>query len=306
MSETKTDPSENKSTSALTRIVENFRRSTSGEKVTCLNCGAVNPAGQDKCENCEEPLQKPAPLAVNFIESIIRPMRAMPRIAATAPIMQAFLVVMLMASIYIFMGAYSTLSSLDQLQPELDKFNREYPAATDNLKPEDRFIKFVYYLRADNNARADKTKFNQDFQTELDKIKPEDRLTRYNNFINSPPTPGLLFIVTTYLFLIMSWAFFAIAIFYTARIFYRNDNRGTIPSILAVVGFARVATLGALLFLLPIPNEIAYGLQIALLAWQLVLAVIGTRAATGLSWNRCAIIVVLPALLFRFFLQLPI
>jgi hypothetical protein len=267
MSETKTNSSDAKPT-ALSQIIETFKRSTSGEKVTCLNCGAVNPAGEEKCENCGEALERPAPLLINAVETIIRPMRAMRRIAATSPVMQAFLVVVLMVAIYILVGSLVRLFSLQQ-------------------------------------ALNDYPKFLQDFHDELAKLKPEDQPTAVSNFVNNPPVPGLAFVLSNFIFLLISWGFFSLAVYYTARIFYRNDSHATIPSLLSIVGFARITNLASFVFLLPLTTEIGYGLQIALLAWQLVLIVIGTRFSSGLSWNRCAVIVVIPALLFRFFLQIP-
>src|SRR3954469_4358372 len=121
MSETKTNSPETRP-SALTQIVDNFKRATRGDKVICLNCGAVNPAGEEKCENCGELLERPAPLLINAFETVIRPMRAMRRIAATSPVMQAFLLVLLMIAIYILIGSLVRYISLQQALDDYPKF----------------------------------------------------------------------------------------------------------------------------------------------------------------------------------------
>ncbi len=306
MSETKTESSGTRRTTSLGQLLGDFWRKTSGDSIICLNCGTSNPLGETSCENCEKTLQRPASTVVNVFDTLFRPLRGMARIAATAPVRQAFVVVIGMIAVYLLVGVISTLLTLNQVEPEVTNFNRDYPAAQDQLAPEDRFVKFTYYLRSTAAVRADKVKFEQDFKTELDKVKPEDRIRAYNSFLNNPPVPGVTFIVAQLVFLLLSWSFFSISLFYTARLFYRNDTRANMFQLLAVVGFARLSGLSGFLFLIPLPSEAGYGLQIAALVWQLGLVVVGVRFSTGLSWNRAAIIVAIPFLIFRFFLNIPI
>jgi hypothetical protein len=306
MSETKPDSTETVRPSAFGQIGEVFRRSTSGEYVFCNYCGAVNHTGEEACENCGEALERPASMLMNCIDTIVRPFRAMPRLVATAPVLQAMLMVVLMIAIYIFMIAFTTKTGWDQALVDQATFNQLYPAETDSLPIQDRFLRFFFYVNATSAERDDRAKFDKDFQTELNKHTPEERLTSYTKSLDNPPVPGALFIVSQFLYLLISWVFFALAVYYVGRIFFRSAIRGTVVSLMAVVGFARITNLASLVFLLSPPVELSYGLTILLLAWQLGLIVIGTHFSTGLTWGRCAIVVVIPALLFRFLLGVPI
>lgn len=105
----------------MSRIYEHFQRQISNDKVMCLNCGAINPVGLENCENCDNSLEQPRPLVINMVETIIRPQRAMARIAATMPIMQAFLVVVAVASVYLIFQMIGRLTSIQSIADNLSK-----------------------------------------------------------------------------------------------------------------------------------------------------------------------------------------
>ncbi len=105
----------------MSRIYEHFQRQISSDKVMCLNCGALNPIGLEECENCDSSLEHPRPLLINMVQTIIRPQRALARIAATMPIMQAFLVVVAVASIYLVFQMIGRLTSIQSIADNLSK-----------------------------------------------------------------------------------------------------------------------------------------------------------------------------------------
>lgn len=105
----------------MSKVYEQFQRQLSNDKVVCLNCGAINPLGLENCENCDNALQQPKSLLVNMIETIIRPQRAMARIAATMPVMQAFLTVVAVSSIYLVFQMIGRLTSIQSIADDLSK-----------------------------------------------------------------------------------------------------------------------------------------------------------------------------------------
>ncbi len=239
----------------MLKLYDGFRAKTAGDKVECLNCGAMNEAGAKTCENCDKALEQPASLLVNALETIIRPQRAMQRIAATAPIKQAFLVVIAMIAVYIFVGAIITQLALENILNDLNSVS-------------DLLRKQILELR-------------------------------------EPPVPGLVFILSNFFFLIISWLLFSLGILYAGRMLYRKEARLNFVSLASIVGFARITTLASLIFILPL-EQFSTILSILLLLWQLGLITVGVRFSTGLPWTRTILIVLIPALLFRFLLQLPI
>ncbi len=310
MSETTTETPETQNPNPVNRFTESFRRATRTDLVTCLNCGAVNQAGEVKCENCGEPLQQPANLYVNIAQTLVLPQKAMPRIAATSPVLQAFLVVILMAAITTLLSVFATLVVFQELLNDQTKFNQDFAATITTQPPEERLTQLFYYFRAPAEERADPAKFNASYATWLDqnKITPEKRLQNYNDFTSNPPLPGALFLVSQILYLLISWVFFALAIYYAVKLVFRNAApRTSMVSLLSVVGFARITTIGALVFLLPQgPAELQAVLQILLIVWKIALITVGVKYSTGLAWTRSAIIVVALALVFQLFLKIPI
>ncbi|MDB5078755.1 MAG: hypothetical protein JWP00_679 [Chloroflexi bacterium] len=105
----------------MSRIYEHFQRQISNDKVMCLNCGAINPLGLENCENCEHTLERPRPLLINMVDTIIRPQRAMARVAATMPVMQAFLAVVAVASVYLIFQMIGRLTSIQSILDNLSK-----------------------------------------------------------------------------------------------------------------------------------------------------------------------------------------
>lgn len=117
------------------RVYEQFLRQISSDKVMCLNCGAINPLGVENCENCDNELQQPKSLWLNMLDTIIRPMKAMARIAATMPIMQAFLAVIVAASIFIFFQVFTYYESLQDALGRIDELWRNVDTRNTLLDP---------------------------------------------------------------------------------------------------------------------------------------------------------------------------
>jgi ribosomal protein L40E len=105
----------------MSRIYDQFQRQLANDKVMCLNCGAINPLGLENCENCDNSLEQPRPLLINMVETIVRPQRAMARIAATMPVMQAFLAVVAVSSVYLIFQMIGRLTSIQSIADDLSK-----------------------------------------------------------------------------------------------------------------------------------------------------------------------------------------
>ena len=263
----------------MMKFYEGFRQQTSGEKVLCLECGATNQAGAEACENCGSPLYKPAPFFQNLLQTIILPGRAMPRIAATSPVTQAFLVVILGVLAFIISGALSIQQSYQDLLGAVNQYNDGKP---DLLRQ---------YLLRPEQPLTDLPKAISDFTT---------------NSNSNALIPGVPWIIFYFVLLIVSWFFFTISLYYSLRLLFRTTARINYFSLLAVVGFSRITMLLTVIYLLPANVTIGSILSILVLVWQVVLLVIGTKASTGLNLNRAAIAVVIPVLIFQFLLKFPI
>jgi hypothetical protein len=118
---------------------------------------------------------------------------------------------------------------------------------------------------------------------------------------------------------------FAMALWVVARLFYKDLARTNFKSLFAVALFAQVNLLILIvLYILPVfvtdllpllhdqgavsadnPNIYALLVNFLPLLYQLGLLIIGTKFSLKISWNRAALVVLLPALLLRIFLQLP-
>lgn len=240
----------------ISRIYDNFRQQLTDDKVMCLNCGELNQAGLENCENCEHKLQQPRNLYINAFQTIVQPIRAMARIAATMPVMQAFLAVVASAAIYILLQTEFYLISLQYAVDHIGELWRNEQARTALLDP------------------------------------------------NYRPVPGIPEIAINLIVYLISWLFFSLALFYTARLFYRKDARINFKSLASVAGFARLVTLFTFIFFIPV-GDFGYALRILFLVWQVVLVTIGVRFSTGLNYNRAILIAMIPTLLFQF-IGLPI
>ncbi len=264
----------------MMKFYEGFRQNTSGDKAICLVCGATNQAGTAVCENCSAALPQPAPFFQNLAQVVVQPMKAMPRIASIAPVMQAFLVVILGVLAFLLQGAISSQRQLENLLSAVNEYNAGKPDTLTN-----------FFVTSDQP------------KPDLATILPKFR----DSLITNPIIPGPAWILFYFILLIVSWIFFTIAIFYTIKLLFRRDEpRTKFYSLLSVVGFARIANLAIFIYLLPSDQTIGSILSLAVLIWQILLLVIGTKFSTGLSWSKAAIGVVIPVLVMQFLLRLPI
>ena len=119
----------------MSKIYEQFQRQISDDKVMCLNCGAINPVGLENCENCDNALEQPKSLWVNLFQTIAMPRVAMSRIAATMPIMQAFLAVIAAASVFILFQVISYYQSLNDALGRIDELWRNVDTRNALLDP---------------------------------------------------------------------------------------------------------------------------------------------------------------------------
>ena len=251
----------------------------------CLECGASNPAGAETCENCGAVLPRPASLFQNLFELVIRPLKAMARIAAYAPIMQAFLVVVVAVLIAIIEGVSSLQRSYDYLLNLITQYQNGNPGPLQDS------------LAAGASADAPKP----DLTTALPQL--------HDQLVNNPiALPGAGYIGAYFILLILSWLFLSIAMYYTARLLFNKDvPRTNFYSLASVAGFARIAYILTLLLLIPgLTNLMGWIISLGVLLLQLGLLLMGAKFSTGLSWGKAAVVVAIPALIMQFLLQLPL
>lgn len=239
----------------MLKFYENVQRQFSATNILCPNCGAANSVEAKQCLKCENRLLKPMPFGLNVLGAFIAPRQAFERIAATAPVKQAGLIVILTIALYLLQ---QTLGSL-------------------------------FYLES---VLADPTSLSNAARDQLLGLP-------------SPPTPDLIAILLNYIFLFVNYIFLTVSIFYTARLFFREEARANFWSLLAIVGFARITMLARFLIFLPVLELAFAGVVIALL-WQLALLTVGVKYSTGLPWTKAALLAGLPLVFFGIILGLPI
>ncbi len=246
------------------KVYDNLRLAMSSDTIYCSNCSQPNPIENETCENCGIALIRPASFFQNLLDVLARPLRGMRRIAATAPLVQALLVVILATAAQLMTQNISLLRG------------------------------WQYYY--DNPAQIDE---------ELAKALRENRLP------TSATGPFEMLIV--FLIFLIGWVLFTGGIHYAARIFYKQEARIKFNVLFSIIGMSRITYLLPLLllvlsFIVPdiaIAANILVQLRIITI-WQLVLVIIGVKAASGFNWNRSTLIVMIPALIFMFLIPLPL
>ncbi|MEI7556338.1 Yip1 family protein [Candidatus Chlorohelix sp.] len=168
------------------------------------------------------------------------------------------------------------------------------------------------YLRDNTDS---KVKLN-DKQIELNNPQPDQVPNIDSSFIGSFLINAIIRVAFT--------AVFAMALSVVARLFYKEESRTNFKSLFAIATFAQVNLLIlGLLYLIPIGipsllpilhdpgfsrgdvNIYVIVIQFAPLLWQLALLITGVHFSMKLSWNRSALVVLIPALLLKVFLQVP-
>lgn len=277
------------------KVYENLQTVVGNKQIRCPNCGALNPAEALNCEECEATLIGQASMWVNIWDTLFSPVRAMCRIAATLPVMQAFLIVL----------AISAVSSLQS----------------------------IYYLLVQFSFIADNAAIRTPaFNTELAKLRvPDSYLPQVLTTIIFSILTWFMFSAAAYLFARLFyrnlpdfknnfWSMLAVVGFtrltellsflYTLIGFFFQDLFGTAAKItpLKLPGETPEAAVPAFTQVINdvIWRIIAEGfVSIGQLVWKLVLIAIGVHYTTGLNWNRSLLVAVIPALLFIFLLRLP-
>jgi hypothetical protein len=239
-------------------VYQNFREAASGSRLYCTNCGQPNPVENETCQECGTELVRPASFFQNVFDVVARPIQGMRRVAATAPLVQALLVVIAGAAVQVLIQTIDLLRGWQYYYSNPSKID-------------DNFIKAL------NDGRLP----------------------------TSAPEPWQLLIYL--LIFLISAILFAGAMQLTGKLFYGKETRFNYNSLLACVAFSRVAYVGTLIIALinlSVPDAGAVTSIIGLipLVWQLALLVFGIKAATGLNYNRAAIVVMTPALIFLFLL----
>jgi len=154
----------------------------------------------------------------------------------------------------------------------------------------------------------------------------DKQVSAYNTKGDVLPTIDSSFIVPFLLNTLIRVAFsavFALAVSVTARLFFKQMAKTNFYSLFAVATFAQLAMLITIFLLLlavfvPELGRVRYDPSTedqtnpylllstyGTLIYQVSLLVIGVRFSTLLNWQRSLVVVLIPALLLVFFLQLP-
>lgn len=249
------------------KVYEDFKLAASGTRLYCPECGQPNPADNETCDECGATLLRPASLWQNLLDVIIRPLQGMKRVAATAPIMQALLVVILGTAIQFVVRALGVYQFWN------------------------------YYFLHPERADPDFAKANPDY------IK----LFAEGQIVSNAPEPWqffaslLIYIVSWLLFaggiyLVTRFFYKDARLNYTALLPVVGFSRVAYLATLLLVG---------ILIFVPDAQQVVGLISLLPLAWQLFLMIVGVRSITGLNWNRATIIVMAPALLFYFLVPIP-
>jgi len=262
------------------KLLEDMRQATRSGTVYCTNCGTANPVGKRECSNCDFPLEMPTTLLGNLLGALAWPQRGLRKIVATAPVIQAFLVVLAMSALVLFV---QILGVLVQLQNYLNNLGQ----LRSDIAPE-------LYLR--NLLR-----------TPLQKLGiPNVPTTTVTELFGNNPAPDVSLIIFTFIQAIVTWFLFAGVIYLLTRTLYRKEAVRNFVGLLALVGFGRISWLG-LLIALPIFSasgsaDIAQILLLLVAVWQLGLLIVGVKFGLKMSWNHALVAVMLPAVVVIFLL----
>jgi hypothetical protein len=199
----------------------------------------------------------------------------MRRIISTAPVLQAFLIVLGAAAVFIFAQVLSLLLGYQQL------FNN-LPTLQDEAKAQYYFFDVV--------ATPLRNLLHQDF--------PNPSL------LGSNPTPDVITVLFFLLQSLITWFLFSAAVYGLTRLLYKKEAVRNFKGILALVGYARITWIPFLVVVvMALNNDLADISQILVLVisiWQLVLIIVGIKQGLNLSWNKAMTVVLLPVVIILF------
>lgn len=252
------------------KLYEDLRSAASGSRLYCVNCAQPNPAGNTTCDECGAEIPQPAPLFKNMFDVIVRPAQGMRRVAATAPLIQALLVIILASAIQYLS---QTLSALQFWQK---------------------------YYNSPSKVNEDFSKFNKDYV----------QLFSENKISSGAPTEVWSFLIFLVIAIIGAFLFamamqLVARLFYKNSVILHLNPLLSIVGF-GRVAYLGSLVLVLITWLIPDASDVTSVLSLVPLVWQLTLLVFGVRASTGLNWNRAAVIVLTPALFFLYILPLLI
>jgi ribosomal protein L40E len=276
-------------------VYQNFLTVVNNKQVRCPSCGALNPAESTNCEDCESPLIAKAAMWQNVYEVLFSPVRGMCRVANTLPVMQGFLIVLLL-------GAMSALQSIYFLYLQFsfiaDNAAIRTPAFNEQLKKLIAPTSFVpQVLTTTAFALISWFMFAASLflvARLLYRSSPEFK----NNFWSMLAIVGFGRLAELLIMLYTLIGFFNPSLFgldakLTALQVPNADGTGSTPAFTQVVPDNVVLVV------------VEAVINIGTLVWKIILMGIGVHYTTGLNWNRALLIVVIPALLFLFLLRIP-
>lgn len=255
------------------RIIDDVRQAANSAKVFCTNCGAVNPAGQADCSECGNPLDQPTSMLNNAIGVIAWPQRSLRRVVTTAPVMQAFLIVLFSSALVLIIQYIGVLVQLNQIVSDPSPLRDE-----------------IYVLKVLRIPLS-----NLGYQN----VPPANVVDLLSN-----PTPGTFDVIAQVFQSLLTWIIFSGVVYLLTRLFYKKEALPNFAGVLALVGIARITWISFLITLPLLSNQdlSQYGQILILVAaiWQLALLVAGVRVGLKMTWNHSLTVVLLPAVAIVF------
>jgi hypothetical protein len=195
-------------------------------------------------------------------------MQGMKRVAATAPLIQGLLVVVLTTTLQLIVRSLSVYQFWQYYFTNPDKI------AVDFLKSDPNYLTLFAEGKVVSNA---------------------------------PELWQLLASLAVYvlsMFLFAGGMYLGIRFFYEKD---ASLNYMALLPIVAFsrVGYVGLLALAIVVLVSPEAASVVGIFSLLPLVWQLFLMIVGVRTSTGLSWNRSGIVVMIPALLFYFLVPIP-
>ncbi|MEI6045211.1 MAG: Yip1 family protein [Chloroflexota bacterium] len=249
------------------KIYEEFRLAASGTRLYCPDCGQSNSSGRETCEACNTTLLRSASIFQNLLDAIVRPMQGMKRVAATAPLIQGLLLVLLTTAFQFVLYAISGYHFWQYYFTNPDKIASDFP----NIYNDPNYINLFL----------------------------EDKVTS-----GLPEFWQLLLLYGLSWFLFTGAIYLGVRLFYQKEAHFNYLNLLSVVAF-SRVSYLGLLVLAVVVLLAPETTSVVRFFNLLPLVWQAFLLIVGVRTSTGLNWNRAGIVVMIPVLMFTFLVGLP-
>jgi hypothetical protein len=289
-------------------VYQNFLTVVNNKQVRCPSCGALNDANNTNCDECESPLIAKAPMWVNVWEVLFSPVRGMCRVANTLPVMQGFLIVLLLGALSTLQNTYFIYLQFNFIAENAVIRTPSFNEQLKRLAPPPNFLPqilttvafsiiswFMFAASLFVIARL------------LYRSNPEFK----NNFWSMLAIVGFGRLAELLIMLYTLIGFLYPPLFgLDAKLTALQVPSIDAPTPTPAPGTNPTPPPNVPAFSQVVPENIVTVVieavvNIGTLVWKIILMGIGVHYTTGLNWNRSLLIVVIPALLFLFLLRIP-